>query len=55
MADALKKAGIAYEFIRIKNAGHGLRPEKPTDPAADPDPKAQQDIIVKFFEQQLNK
>jgi acetyl esterase/lipase len=55
MADALKKAGISYEFIRIKNAGHGLRPEKPNGPPADPEPKLQQDIIVKFFETQLQK
>ena len=55
MADALKKAGIPYEFIRIKNAGHGLRPENPADPAADPDPKAQEEIIVKFLDQQLKK
>ena len=55
MADALKKAGVPYEFIRIKNAGHGLRAEKPTDTPAEPDSIAQQDIILHFFDQQLKR
>jgi hypothetical protein len=55
MADALKKAGVPCELLRIKNAGHGLHADKPTDPPADPDSKAQQDIILHFFDQQLKK
>jgi dipeptidyl aminopeptidase/acylaminoacyl peptidase len=55
MAAALKKAGVPYELIRVKNGGHGLRPEKAGDPAAEPDPKAQQDLILHFFDQQLKK
>jgi acetyl esterase/lipase len=55
MADALKKAGIPYELIRVKNGGHGLRPDKAGDPAADPTPEAQQDLILHFFDQQLKK
>ncbi len=55
MAEALKKAGVPYELIRVKNGGHGLRPEKPEDPAAEPDPKEQQDLILHFFDQQLKK
>jgi len=55
MAAALKTAGVPYELIRIKNAGHGLRADKPTDPPADPDPTAQQNIILHFFDQQLKK
>jgi dipeptidyl aminopeptidase/acylaminoacyl peptidase len=55
MADALKKAGVPYELVRIKNGGHGLRPDKPEGPAADPDPKAQQDIVLHFFDTQLKK
>ena len=34
MADALKKSNVPVEFIRIKNAGHGLRAEKPDAPPA---------------------
>ncbi len=55
MAEALKKAGVPYEFVRIKNGGHGLRADKPTDPAADPDPTAQQAIVLHFFDEQLKK
>jgi acetyl esterase/lipase len=55
MAAALKKAGVPYEMVRIKNGGHGLRADKPSDPPAEPDTKAQQDIILHFFDQQLKK
>jgi acetyl esterase/lipase len=55
MAAALKKAGVPYELIRVKNGGHGLRPNKAGDPAADPDPDAQQKLILHFFDQQLKK
>jgi acetyl esterase/lipase len=55
MAAALKQAGIYYDFIRIKNGGHGLRAEKPTDPPADPDPNAQQELIIKFLDEHLKK
>ena len=55
MADALKKANVPYELIRVKNGGHGLRPDKAGDPAADPTPEAQQDLILHFFDQQLKK
>lgn len=50
---ALKKTGASVEFLRIKNAGHGLRAEKPTDPPADPDPKALQAAMVAFFDKHL--
>ncbi|HEY3898317.1 MAG TPA: alpha/beta hydrolase [Chthoniobacter sp.] len=55
MAAALKKAGIPHELIRVKNGGHGLRPDKAGDPAADPSPEAQQELILHFFDQQLKK
>jgi len=55
MAGALKKAGVPYELVRVKNGGHGLRPDKPEDAPADPDPKAQQDIILHFLDAQLKK
>ncbi len=55
MAESLKKAGIPYELIRVKNAGHGLRADKPSDPPADPGPDAQKDLILHFFDQQLKK
>jgi acetyl esterase/lipase len=55
MADSLKKAGVPYELIRVKNGGHGLRADKPEDPPADPNPKAQEDLILHFFDQQLKK
>lgn len=52
---ALKKNGTPVELLRVKNAGHGLRAEKPGDPPADPDPKAQQAAIVAFFDKHLKK
>jgi acetyl esterase/lipase len=55
MFAALKSAGIPVELIRVKNAGHGLRPDKPSDPAADPDPEAQHAAILAFFDQHLKK
>ena len=55
MVAALKSAGIPVELIRVKNAGHGLRPDKPGDPAADPDPEAQHAAILAFFDRQLKK
>ena len=55
MVAALKSAGIPVELVRVKNAGHGLRPDKPGDPAADPDPEAQHAAILAFFDRQLKK
>jgi acetyl esterase/lipase len=55
MLAALKAAGIPAQFIPVKNAGHGLRPEKSGDPAADPDPEAQHAAILAFFDQHLKK
>jgi acetyl esterase/lipase len=55
MLAALKAAAIPVELIRVKNAGHGLRPDKPGDPAADPDPEAQHAAILAFFDQHLKK
>jgi dipeptidyl aminopeptidase/acylaminoacyl peptidase len=55
MEAALKKANIPVKFIRIKGAGHGLRPEKPEDPPANPDPKAQEGIILQFLDGVLKK
>jgi acetyl esterase/lipase len=39
----------------VKYAGHGLRADKPGDPAADPDPEAQHAAILAFFDQILKK
>lgn len=33
--EALKKAGVETQFVRVKNAGHGLRPTPP-GPKIDP-------------------
>jgi len=55
MVAALKAGGIPVELIRVKNAGHGLRPDKPGDPAADPDPEAQHTAILAFFDKNLKK
>ncbi|HWE07413.1 MAG TPA: alpha/beta hydrolase, partial [Rhizomicrobium sp.] len=55
MADALKKAGVPVELIRVKNGNHGLHTDKPGDPPPDPNPEAQQELIRKFFDQQFNK
>ena len=55
MLEALKTNGIPVDFVRIKNGGHGLRADKPEDPPADPDPKAQQTIILEFFDRTLKK
>ena len=54
MAAALKAAGIPVEFIRVKNAGHGLRAEKP-GALADPDPEAQHAAILAFFDKNLKR
>ena len=53
MVEALKKADVPVEFIRIKNGGHGLRTEKPSDPPAEPDPKALEQRIIAFFNKTL--
>jgi dipeptidyl aminopeptidase/acylaminoacyl peptidase len=53
MAAALKAAGVPVDIIRVKNAGHGLRADKPGDPAADPDPEAQHAAILTFFDRHL--
>jgi acetyl esterase/lipase len=55
LADALKKAGATVELLRIKNGGHGLRAEKPADPPAEPDLKAQQAAMLAFFDKHLKK
>jgi acetyl esterase/lipase len=55
LAAALKKSGTPVELVRVKNAGHGLRSEKPGDPPAEPDPKAQQAAIIAFFDKQLKR
>ena len=52
---ALKKNGTPVDLIRVKNAGHSLRAEKPDAPPADPDPKAQQAAMVAFFDKYLKK
>jgi dipeptidyl aminopeptidase/acylaminoacyl peptidase len=55
MLAALKAGGIPAELIRVKNGGHGLRPEKAGDPAADPDPEAQHTAIIAFLDKILKK
>ncbi|MDB6139649.1 MAG: alpha/beta hydrolase [Verrucomicrobiaceae bacterium] len=50
---ALKKANVPVEFIRVKNGGHGLRADKPSDPPADPDSKALEQSILSFFNKNL--
>ncbi len=52
---ALQKANIPVQFIRIKNAGHGLHTDKPDDPPADPDTPALEASILKFFDSNLKK
>jgi dipeptidyl aminopeptidase/acylaminoacyl peptidase len=53
MEDALKAKGVPVEFITVKNAGHGLRAEKPDGPPADPDPAALQGKIIEFLDRVL--
>ena len=53
LAAALKQAGVPAELLPIRNAGHGLRAEKPTDTPAEPDTKALQASIVAFFDLNL--
>ena len=53
MIAALKKAEVPVEVIRVKGGGHGLRPEKPSDPPSDPDLKALEQAIIAFFNRQL--
>ncbi len=53
MIAALKKAEVPVEVIRVKNAGHGLHPDKPGDPASEPDGKALEQMIIAFFNKQL--
>ena len=55
LAAALKKAGTSVELLRVKNAGHGLRADKPTDPPAEPDSKTLQATILAFFDKCLKK
>lgn len=55
MVSALEAGHIPVEFIPIKNAGHGLRAEKPTDPPAEPNSKALEADIVAFFDKYLKK
>jgi dipeptidyl aminopeptidase/acylaminoacyl peptidase len=55
LAAALKTAGVPVELLRVKNAGHGLRADKPTDPPAKPDPKALQAAILAFFDKNLKQ
>ena len=55
MVSALEGAQIPVEFIRIKNAGHGLRAEKPTDPPADPSSAVLEAKITEFFDKYLKK
>lgn len=53
MLAALKEKGIPAELVRVQNGGHGLRAEKPGDPAAVPDVPAQQTMIGDFFDRVL--
>jgi acetyl esterase/lipase len=53
MEEALKAKGVPVEFITVKNAGHGLRAEKPDGPPADPDPVALQGKIIEFLDRVL--
>jgi acetyl esterase/lipase len=55
MFAALQAGGVPAELIRVKNGGHGLRPEKAGDPAADPDPEAQHAAIITFLDKILKK
>jgi len=55
MVAALEKQKVPVKFIRVKNGGHGLRPEKPGDPAAEPSPEELQNIIREFFDGVLKK
>ncbi len=55
LAAALKKSGATVELLRVKNAGHGLRADKPTDPPAEPDSKTLQATILAFFDKCLKK
>jgi acetyl esterase/lipase len=55
LAESLKRAGVKVELLRVKNAGHGLHAEKPNDPPAEPDWKAQQGAMLRFFEEKLGK
>jgi hypothetical protein len=42
-------------LLRVKNAGHGLRADKPTDPPAEPDSKALQAALLAFFDKHLKQ
>jgi len=53
LAEALKTAGASVEFIRVKNAGHGLRADAPGAPPAEPDANALQAAMLAFFNTQL--
>lgn len=53
METELKKADVPFEFIRIKNGGHGLRAEKPEAPPAEPSPQELEQKIIAFFNKQL--
>ena len=53
LAAALKSAGASVDFIRVKNAGHGLRADVPGTPPAEPDANALQAAILAFFDKQL--
>ena len=53
LATALKHAGVPVDFIRIKNAGHGLKGDKPTDPPADPDSQTLRVAMIAFFDKHL--
>jgi len=55
MEEALKKAGVPVQLIRVKNGGHGLHADHPGDPAPDPDPKAQWAAIVAFLHGTLQR
>lgn len=47
--DALKRAGVEVEFVRVKNAGHGF-----TGTGIQPDIKAIEDTALRFFDKHLN-
>ncbi len=50
--DALKKAGVAVTFIRVKNAGHGFGGRGPGVPI-DPNPAEIQRQVLAFFDKHL--
>jgi len=52
LAEALKKAGVATEYVVVKNAGHSLGALK-TDPPCEPKSAQLQEMSAAFFDKYL--